>query len=170
MVLVGWFQGFGWWGTLLSCSIQNFVGALHIKSPPPATKKSYFTPAYWYLSLCVGQYDISTIIYWQVRIFSCPPRSLKRGQDKSHGTFQRYCLFYPFCLSAISLLWEETRIHVFKVDKACFYCPLRFKHYLCILIRFMDSFFLAYVGTILLEECLFSIFGTFWYQFYLRVS
>jgi len=35
--------------------------------------------------------------------------------------------FTRFCLSAISLLLEEARIHVFEIDRACFYCPLRLK-------------------------------------------
>jgi len=26
-------------------------------------------------------------LYWQVRIFTCPPCFLKRGQDESRGTF-----------------------------------------------------------------------------------
>jgi len=45
-------------------------------------------------SLRVGYHDFSTVIYWRVRFFICPPRFLRRGQDESHGTFQRYYLFY----------------------------------------------------------------------------
>jgi len=47
-------------------------------------------------SLFVGQYDFSTIIYWQVRIFTCPSCFMKKGQDKFRSTFQKYYLFHPF--------------------------------------------------------------------------
>jgi len=36
------------------------------------------------------------IIYWQVRIFTSPPCFLKRGQENSLGTFQKYYLFHSF--------------------------------------------------------------------------
>jgi len=29
------------------------------------------------------------VIYWQVGIFTCPPRFLKRGQGESCGAFQK---------------------------------------------------------------------------------
>jgi len=38
----------------------------------------------------------STIIYWQVRIFTSPPRFLKGGQDESRRTFQKYHLNHLF--------------------------------------------------------------------------
>jgi len=66
----------------------------------------------------VGRCDFSTIIYWQVRIFTCPPRFLKRGQDESCGTFQKLSFVLSiFCLSAISLLLEvagNTNVHVLR--------------------------------------------------------
>jgi len=57
------------------------------------------------------------LIYWLVRIFTCPPRFLERGQDKCCSTFQKCYLSRPFfCLSAISIIrgCRKTRTHMFR--------------------------------------------------------
>jgi len=80
-----------------------------------------------FLLSLVGQCDSSTIIYWQVRIFTCPPRSLKRGQDESHGTFQKYYLFIHFLFVGDFSFIGGCRKHEctrFMITKACSYCPL----------------------------------------------
>jgi len=88
-------------------------------------RNPYCTPAYWCFVIVYRVVWFSTIIYWQVRILICPPRFLKRGQDESHGTFQMYYIFLSILLFVDIFLLEGTRIHVFKVDRGCFYYILR---------------------------------------------
>jgi len=72
------------WGTIIN-NIKNEVQIL-----------SY--AVYWCSIITRRTLWFSTIIYWQVRIFTCPPRFLKRGQSKFCGIFQKYYSFRSiFC-------------------------------------------------------------------------
>jgi len=105
----------------------DVIGVSCISSAPPAMQIfSYFCLLVFRLP--VGQYDLSPIIYWQVRIFICPPRFLKRGQDESHGTFQKCYLNHPFFIVVGDFPFirgcRKRECTCFKTDRARFYCPL----------------------------------------------
>jgi len=74
---------------------QNFVENSHIRSTP-LTTQIFSYAVYWCSIITRWALWFSTIIYWQVRIFTYLPRFLKRGQGKFRGTFQKYYLFRPF--------------------------------------------------------------------------
>jgi len=83
------------------------------------------------LLLFIG-YNFSTISYWQVRIFICPPYFLKRGQGKFHGTFQKYYLFHLFLFVGDFSFIRNCRKHEctrLEINRAHLYYLLWIGHY-----------------------------------------
>jgi len=120
------FQGFGWWVTLLPWSnLQILVGVSRISSAPPATQILSYACLLVFVTVCRA-----VRFFYDYLLASSDLHLPAPFPEESARWVSRYLpeilfILSILCLSVISLLLERTRIHVFKIDRACFHWFLR---------------------------------------------